>query len=142
MVELVRDSSFIGFPGIISVAAGRWTAGMDVNGVMDIEDIQSNLHALRQLYGLLKQDEDGLPNVTSETLDNKARLLLKSLLDSATERVLKAHSRIVAGQADASLKCTSGQPQRLKDSEKEQHLELSNALKQSWEKQSVSTETG
>nr|GMD72498.1 uncharacterized protein LOC109157107 [Ipomoea batatas] len=104
---------------------------------MDIEDIQSNLHSLRQLYGLLKQDEDGLPNVTSETLDNKARLLLKSLLDSATERVLKAHSRV-----DATLKCTSGQPHRLKDSVKEQHLALSNALKQSWEKQSVSSETG
>lgn len=49
--------------------------------------------------------------------------------------------QIVAGQVDASLKCTSAQPQQLKDSVKEQRLALSNVLKQSWEKQSGDTET-
>ncbi|VFQ82572.1 unnamed protein product [Cuscuta campestris] len=72
------------------------------NEIMDIEGIQSHLHALRQLYGLLQNDEDGMPRVTAETLDNKGKLLLKKLLDSATERVFEVHSQIIAREVDAS----------------------------------------
>ncbi|CAH9135667.1 unnamed protein product [Cuscuta epithymum] len=75
---------------------------------MDIEEVESNLHALRQLYGLLENDdEDGKPRVTTGTLDNKGRLLLKSLLDSATERLFKVHSQIIAHEVNASLQNSS-----------------------------------
>ncbi|KAM7523489.1 hypothetical protein LguiA_013391 [Lonicera macranthoides] len=69
----------------------------------DIEGIQSDLHALRKLYGLLQTNGRGLRDEISD-LDEKARLLLKNLLDSAAERVFEAHSEIISTHIKDTLK--------------------------------------
>ncbi|XP_055809604.1 uncharacterized protein LOC129879897 [Solanum dulcamara] len=66
---------------------------------MELDNIKSNLLALRQLYGLLQNDRDGVSNLNSDGLDHEARVMLKNLLDTTTNDVLKAHSEIIANQA-------------------------------------------
>ncbi|KAK6152960.1 hypothetical protein DH2020_012599 [Rehmannia glutinosa] len=75
--------------------------------VMDAKDIQSDLHALKKLYGLVKKDGDGTSNTATDLLDEHARVLLKNLLDAATKRVLKLHSEIIAGQVEEASRTHS-----------------------------------
>ncbi|KAG8381070.1 hypothetical protein BUALT_Bualt06G0083800 [Buddleja alternifolia] len=68
----------------------------------DAKDIQSDLYALKKLYGLLRKDGDETSNTTSDLLDEHARLLLKNLLDAAAKRTLKLHAEMIVGQVEAS----------------------------------------
>ncbi|XP_052189962.1 uncharacterized protein LOC127799778 [Diospyros lotus] len=65
---------------------------------MELEDVESDLKALRRLYWLLQSSGNGLQRANAECLDEKARIFLKGLLDSATERVFGAHSKLKAIQ--------------------------------------------
>nr|XP_016498011.1 PREDICTED: LOW QUALITY PROTEIN: uncharacterized protein LOC107816780 [Nicotiana tabacum] len=98
------------------------------NKEMDLDNIKSNLLALRQLYGLLRNDRDGLSKLTSDGLDYEARVMLKNLLDTTTNDVLKAHSEIIARQA-----CVHSLPQPLYlvDTAKQRSLALSDLSKTS-----------
>ncbi|KAH0753833.1 hypothetical protein KY290_024103 [Solanum tuberosum] len=89
------------------------------NKDMDLDNIKSNLLALRQLYGLLRNDRDGVSNLNSDGLDHEARLMLKNLLDTTTNDVLKAHSEIIAHQAHVH---NLPQPQHLVDMVKQRPL--------------------
>ncbi|KAK6259202.1 hypothetical protein QQP08_002909 [Theobroma cacao] len=60
---------------------------------MELKDLQSDLEALRKLYGLLQCGGDVQSNVV---LGERSKLLLKDLLDGATERVLETHKKIIA----------------------------------------------
>ncbi|OMO52017.1 hypothetical protein CCACVL1_29423 [Corchorus capsularis] len=60
---------------------------------MELKDLESDLEALRKLYGLLQCGGDVGSNVV---LGERSKLLLKELLDGATERVLETHKKIVA----------------------------------------------
>ncbi|CAL5368818.1 unnamed protein product [Camellia sinensis] len=60
---------------------------------MELEDVESDLQALRKLYGLLQSNGNGSQSESLEYLDEKARVVLKNLLDGATERVFEAHSK-------------------------------------------------
>ncbi|XP_069153855.1 uncharacterized protein [Solanum lycopersicum] len=88
---------------------------------MDLENIKSNLLALRQLYGLLRNDRDGVSNLNSDGLDHEARVMLKNLLDTTTNDLLKAHSEIIAHQAHVH---NLPQPQHLVDMVKQRPLAL------------------
>ncbi|KAH0675071.1 hypothetical protein KY285_022872 [Solanum tuberosum] len=98
------------------------------NKDMDLENIKSNLLALRQLYGLLQNDRDGVSNLNSDGLDHEARLMLKNLLDTTTNDVLKAHSEIIAHQAHVH---NLPQPQHLVDMVKQRPLALLDMSKSS-----------
>ncbi|KAF8411772.1 hypothetical protein HHK36_004331 [Tetracentron sinense] len=69
---------------------------------MELEDVQTDLHALRKLYGLLQIKVNSLQNADLKNLDENARLLLKKLLDGATEQAFQSHSKIVSGQSAVS----------------------------------------
>ncbi|KAB2085497.1 hypothetical protein ES319_A05G401500v1 [Gossypium barbadense] len=59
---------------------------------MELKDLQSDLEALRELYGLIRYGD-----VTSNViLGERSKLLLKDLLDGATKRVLETHIKIIA----------------------------------------------
>ncbi|XP_059315500.1 uncharacterized protein LOC132066142 [Lycium ferocissimum] len=95
---------------------------------MELDDIKSNLLALRQLYGLLRNDRDGLSNLNSDGLDYEARVMLKNLLDNTTNDVLKAHSEIIARQPRVH---SLPHPQQLIDTVKQRPLALSDVSKSS-----------
>ncbi|KAK3185167.1 hypothetical protein Dsin_032453 [Dipteronia sinensis] len=68
---------------------------------MEPVDVKADLQALRKLYGLLQSRADIAQKSKNEMfvgkqLDERARLLLKNLLDVATEKTLETHSRIMA----------------------------------------------
>ncbi|KAK2662875.1 hypothetical protein Ddye_001449 [Dipteronia dyeriana] len=68
---------------------------------MEPVDVKADLQALRKLYGLLQSSGDGAQESKNETfvgkqLDERARLMLKNLLDVATEKTLETHSKIIA----------------------------------------------
>lgn len=42
--------------------------------VMDVKDVQSDLHALKRLYGLLRNDRDGASNFGSDKVGHAACL--------------------------------------------------------------------
>ncbi|KAJ6378077.1 hypothetical protein OIU78_028331 [Salix suchowensis] len=65
---------------------------------MELEDAHSDLCSLRKLYGLLQGSPDGVQ--MAGFLDERAKVLLKSLLDAATEKALLAYSKIIV---DAQL---------------------------------------
>ncbi|CAL5365656.1 unnamed protein product [Camellia sinensis] len=65
---------------------------------MELEDVESDLQALRKLYGLLQSNGNGSRSESLEYLDEKARVFLKNLLDGATERVFEAHSKFMEAQ--------------------------------------------
>ncbi|XP_049385674.1 uncharacterized protein LOC125849748 [Solanum stenotomum] len=98
------------------------------NKDMDLDNIKSSLLALRQLYGLLRNDKDGVSNLNSDGLDHEARLMLKNLLDTTTNDVLKAHSEIIAHQAHVH---NLPQPQHLVDMVKQHPLALLDMSKSS-----------
>ncbi|CAL5323990.1 unnamed protein product [Camellia sinensis] len=60
---------------------------------MELEDVESDLQALRKLYGILQSNGNGSQSESLEYLDEKARVVLKNILDGATERVFEAHSK-------------------------------------------------
>nr|DAD37830.1 TPA_asm: hypothetical protein HUJ06_008471 [Nelumbo nucifera] len=68
---------------------------------IELRDVQSNLHSLKKLYGLLLVEGNDDQKASSTNLDEKARLLLKKLLDGAAEQVLQSHSKIMAQQSVA-----------------------------------------
>ncbi|KAL3528235.1 hypothetical protein ACH5RR_012891 [Cinchona calisaya] len=93
---------------------------------MDVKDLEANLNALQQLYGLLtrKEEEDdddghGFRNLSSDMLNDKSRLLLKNLLDLAAKKVFKVHSEVLEGQGDLSLTECSNNAQPLGDAWKQ-----------------------
>ncbi|CAN4077380.1 unnamed protein product [Withania somnifera] len=101
---------------------------MENNENMDLDDIKSKLLALRQLYGLLRNDKDGVPNLNSDGLDHEARVMLKNLLDNTMKDVLKAHSKIIARQAFVH---SVPQPQQMVDTVKQHPLALVDVPKSS-----------
>ncbi|KAJ6740895.1 hypothetical protein OIU79_000918 [Salix purpurea] len=77
----------------------RNQSGQTVNvNRMELEDAHSDLCSLRKLYGLLQGSPDGVQ--MAGFLDERAKVLLKSLLDAATEKALLAYSKIIV---DAQL---------------------------------------
>ncbi|KAJ4962571.1 hypothetical protein NE237_022510 [Protea cynaroides] len=73
----------------------------------EVGHVQSNLNSLKKLYGLLNVKEKDpkiiSPENVSIKLDEKTRILLKKLLDGATEQALQSHCKIISRQLDASL---------------------------------------
>ncbi|KAK1567063.1 hypothetical protein Q3G72_007678 [Acer saccharum] len=68
---------------------------------MEPVDVKADLQALRKLYGLLQSSGDIAQKSKNEIfvgkrLDERARLMLKNLLDVATEKALETHSKIIA----------------------------------------------
>ncbi|KAK4847225.1 hypothetical protein QYF36_027254, partial [Acer negundo] len=63
---------------------------------MEPVDVKADLQALRILYGLLQSRGDIAQKSKNEILDERARLMLKNLLDVATEKTLETHSKIIA----------------------------------------------
>ncbi|XVF24368.1 hypothetical protein REPUB_Repub13aG0122100 [Reevesia pubescens] len=60
----------------------------------ELKDLQSDLEALRELYGFLHLQCRG--DVASNVqLGERSKLLLKNLLDAATKRVLEMHKKIM-----------------------------------------------
>ncbi|CAL2257483.1 unnamed protein product [Prunus armeniaca] len=79
---------------------------------MNPVELLSNLYALRQLYGLLQNGEDGFERINSnnvgKALDVRAQQLLKDLLDDATDKILNTHSKITAARSGFdSTPCSS-----------------------------------
>ncbi|PQQ19825.1 serine-rich adhesin for platelets [Prunus yedoensis var. nudiflora] len=79
---------------------------------MNPVELLSNLYALRQLYGLLQNGEDGFEHINSnnvgKALDVRAQQLLKDLLDDATDKILNTHSKITAARSGFdSTPCSS-----------------------------------
>ncbi|XP_016548896.1 uncharacterized protein LOC107848637 [Capsicum annuum] len=101
---------------------------MKIKENMDLDNIKSNLIALRQLYGLLRNDSDGASNLNSDGLDHEARVMLKNLLDTTTNDVLKAHFEIIAGQVHVH---SLPQPQQPVDTVKQQPVALLDVSKSS-----------
>ncbi|KAK9950273.1 hypothetical protein M0R45_005771 [Rubus argutus] len=70
---------------------------------MDLVEVLSNLHALRQLYELLQNIEDGLQHINAKNvhnnLDVRARKLLKDLLDEATEKMFNTRLKVIEAQS-------------------------------------------
>ncbi|XP_040370838.1 uncharacterized protein LOC112186872 [Rosa chinensis] len=70
---------------------------------MDLVEVMSNLHALRQLYELLQNIEDDLQHINSknvhQTLDLKARKLFRHLLDDATEKMFHTQSKTIEAES-------------------------------------------
>ncbi|XP_042497606.1 uncharacterized protein LOC122076369 [Macadamia integrifolia] len=69
----------------------------------ELRHVLSNLNSLKQLYGLIYVKENDPKKIGSENLDDKARILLKNLLDCATEQALQSHFKIISGQLGASI---------------------------------------
>ncbi|KAK7270721.1 hypothetical protein RJT34_26085 [Clitoria ternatea] len=67
---------------------------------MEFEEARDNLRAIRLLYRLLEDNSLALQNANSEYLVERARALLKSLLDVAVESVFESHLKVIATQAD------------------------------------------
>ncbi|KAF6162931.1 hypothetical protein GIB67_021080, partial [Kingdonia uniflora] len=69
---------------------------------MNGEDSLSDLHALKKLYGLLNNSGSSYGNAGSENLDEKAKFILKSLLDGATERAIQSQTKMIKEQSPNS----------------------------------------
>ncbi|XXG43890.1 hypothetical protein AAC387_Pa01g3827 [Persea americana] len=70
---------------------------------MELEDLRSDLNALKKLYGLLQSKGNILQVSGSENLDDTSRQLLKKLLDGATEQAFQSHSKITTEKSSASV---------------------------------------
>ncbi|KAH7659000.1 P-loop containing nucleoside triphosphate hydrolase protein [Dioscorea alata] len=82
---------------------------------IEVEDVWSDLHTLKKLYGLL-QRTDGVMTLQGECLnimDEKSRQLLKKLLDVATQEAIQCHSKIIS----KSLELVN-QPEKTKEEPK------------------------
>ncbi|KAK9011432.1 hypothetical protein V6N11_044283 [Hibiscus sabdariffa] len=66
---------------------------------MELKDLQSDLEALRELYGLINCGEVTC-NVVQ--LGERSKVLLKNLLDDATKTVLETHEKIIAAAEHGS----------------------------------------
>ncbi|XP_061355862.1 uncharacterized protein LOC133300355 [Gastrolobium bilobum] len=69
---------------------------------MEFEKAHNNLRAIRLLYRLLEDNSLALQNANSDDLVDRARLLLKSLLDVTVESVSETHLKILATQEGIS----------------------------------------
>ncbi|KAF7840159.1 Protein KOKOPELLI [Senna tora] len=75
---------------------------------MELEEARTNLRAMRLLYRLLEDNTLGLQNASSEDLVDRARSLLKDMLDETTERTIETILKIIETQAGISkTTCTS-----------------------------------
>ncbi|GAB4835513.1 hypothetical protein Ancab_000422 [Ancistrocladus abbreviatus] len=83
---------------------------------MDAEALQSELLALKKLYGLLTISTDSQQNAISEILDANSRLYLKKLLDRAAEGLFEAHSKIMAASLSMIAESCSNQLDKSKQS--------------------------
>ncbi|GAU35567.1 hypothetical protein TSUD_295030 [Trifolium subterraneum] len=62
---------------------------------MEFEEAQDNLCAIRLLYKLLEDNINALKDSNSENVVERARVLLKSLLDVAVEIVFETHLKVL-----------------------------------------------
>ncbi|KAL5080867.1 hypothetical protein RYX36_009288 [Vicia faba] len=69
---------------------------------MEFEEAHENLCAIRLLYRLLEDNSTTLKDSNSENVVERARVLLKSLLDVAVEVVFETHLKATATQAGSS----------------------------------------
>ncbi|CAK8532681.1 unnamed protein product [Lathyrus sativus] len=69
---------------------------------MEFEEAHENLCAIRLLYRLLEDNSTALKDSNSENVVERARVLLKSLLDVAVEVVFETHLKTTATQAGKS----------------------------------------
>ncbi|XP_020084085.1 serine/arginine repetitive matrix protein 1-like [Ananas comosus] len=66
---------------------------------LELEQVRSDLHALKILYGLLRKRENDSENTLRETedwLDEKSRAFLVKLLDEATRRALRRQAKMLS----------------------------------------------
>uniref|UniRef100_A0A6V7QX40 Serine/arginine repetitive matrix protein 1-like n=1 Tax=Ananas comosus var. bracteatus TaxID=296719 RepID=A0A6V7QX40_ANACO len=66
---------------------------------LELEQVRSDLHALKILYGLLRKRENDSENTLRETedwLDEKSRAFLVKLLDEATQRALRRQAKMLS----------------------------------------------
>ncbi|GAA0142773.1 hypothetical protein LIER_03596 [Lithospermum erythrorhizon] len=78
---------------------------------MDLTEIESKLHALDKLYGLLLKNYEDTNHSSSDKLDDGARFMLKKLLDVESEKVVNASEILESKWVNES--CSS---QLIKDS--------------------------
>ncbi|KAL9462575.1 hypothetical protein AB3S75_000555 [Citrus x aurantiifolia] len=80
----------------IHIGRDRLSQGM----ATELVDVHADLEALRKLYGLLQNSSvDG-----TQELDERAKIVLKNLLDGATEKALETHTKIItAAQSSVSM---------------------------------------
>ncbi|KAI5391280.1 hypothetical protein KIW84_076213, partial [Lathyrus oleraceus] len=69
---------------------------------MEFEEAHENLCAIRLLYRLLEDNSTALKDSNSENVVERARVLLKSLLDVAVEVVFETHLKTTATKAGNS----------------------------------------
>ncbi|KAK4774434.1 hypothetical protein SAY86_009369 [Trapa natans] len=86
------------------------------NTMEELEEITSELLALRKLYRLLQTIEDGQSNGIELQLDLRARMLLKRLLDLASEGLLKTYSEIITGQLSTRMESSAPSSSQIADS--------------------------
>ncbi|KAJ7957076.1 Serine-rich adhesin for platelets [Quillaja saponaria] len=77
---------------------------------MELEEAHDDLSALRLLYGLLHDDSLELKYAKSKDLVDRARVLLKCMLDAAAERVLETHLKFTTTQTSMSNTSQSEEP--------------------------------
>ncbi|KAJ0989872.1 hypothetical protein J5N97_008228 [Dioscorea zingiberensis] len=65
---------------------------------MEMEEVWSDLHALRKLYGLLQRTNGVMipQGECQDILDERSRHLLKKLLDGATQEAIQCQSKILS----------------------------------------------
>ncbi|XP_054806973.1 uncharacterized protein LOC129309420 isoform X2 [Prosopis cineraria] len=77
---------------------------------MELEEEENNLRAMRLLYRLLEHNSLGLQNTNSDDLVERARELLKVMLEVASERVFETLLKIIAAEAGISKTLFTSQP--------------------------------
>ncbi|KAI9114392.1 hypothetical protein K1719_014620 [Acacia pycnantha] len=77
---------------------------------MELEEAEDDLRAMRLLYRLLQHNSLGLQNSTSEDLVERAKELLKNMLEVASERVFETILKIIASEAGISKTPFTSQP--------------------------------
>ncbi|KAI4299090.1 hypothetical protein L6164_032581 [Bauhinia variegata] len=88
---------------------------------MEFEEAHNNLRAMRLLYRLLEDDSLGLQNEYSELVE-RARVLLKNMLDVAAEKVLETYLKVIATQSGIGKASCTSEPEKSMASQQLSHL--------------------
>ncbi|XP_020596598.1 uncharacterized protein LOC110036487 [Phalaenopsis equestris] len=75
-----------------------------VDDDLKLDELVSELHALKKLYGLLQSNSArpvGPDQPTNHILDEKSKHLLKKLLDGATQQTLQSQAKIISCTPEA-----------------------------------------
>nr|GEU37704.1 hypothetical protein [Tanacetum cinerariifolium] len=94
---------------------------------MDLDELQSDLLALRRLYGLLINDEQYVEDASTGNLDKNARQLLLNLLNVAADKAFEAHAKMLGTQYMTSYNPCSMPQEQSSDGQNPQPLSPSNA---------------